>query len=184
MNQQKNVSFWSGVEIDGQSLETQGFKIGEGWQVEHEMVTSEGSFFGMVFFRKNSFGDRELVTDQAIIDQMKAMYADDQIVDAKRDATAKDFAEKLHGGDERAESMIRMHLEFEDSLEPYSMEREGGMFYQVGRNASHQFYFGMKEGQAYRYACGEGWEDEDTGEWNLDESQYPVDNWDGYCGHF
>ncbi len=179
---QKNVSFWSGVDIDGQSLETQGFKIGEGWRTEHEMVTTEGSFFGIVFFRKDGFGDRELVTDQTIIDQIKAMHAEDQTIDAKRDAIAKDLAEKLHGGDERAEYMIRLHLEFEDSLEPSPTERKGILFFPVGRNATHEFYFGMKDGKSFRCSVGPCWDD--NGEEGLDILVSEVKDWSGYCGHF
>ena len=42
----------------------------------------------------------------------------------------------------------------------------------------------MKDGQAYRYSCGEGWEDEETGKWELEELFDPVDDFSGYCGHY
>ena len=47
---------------------------------------------------------------------------------------------------------------------------EGGVtFYQIGRNASHEFYVGQMGKFFLTYSCGEGFEDEE-GNIEMDES--------------
>ncbi len=64
-------------------------------------------------------------------------------------------------------------------IEPYPVE--GIVFYQVGRNASHEFYAGAKDGRRYTFTSGEDY-DED-GNFRPDKRVYEVEKW-GYMGHY
>ncbi len=63
--------------------------------------------------------------------------------------------------------------------------RNGVRFYQVGRNASHEFFIGVDaDGQRYVHAVGEnGWDENDNP--IIGERIYPVESFAGhYLGHY
>ena len=64
------------------------------------------------------------------------------------------------------------------------VRREGIAFFVAGRNASHEFYVGAKDGQRYVLAVGCDWEISEDGEEEFvcSEDHWPVETW-GYIGH-
>jgi len=156
MNDRKNVCYRSYGEISkGIFLDTAGYCLDDS-EDRYEVVLTEGMLFGKIFLRQDSFGEHIPVTDPKVIARVLALQAEDAAIDAARDAMAQSLADRLHDGNALAVTMFRSHLEFEGSLELFPVEHEGISFYQVGRNASHEFYLGLKDGQAYCYSCGEG----------------------------
>ena len=181
MSDRKNVCFLGSCDAgNGVELDTAGYCLDDD---RYEIVLTEGPFHGRVLWRKDYFEDPIPVSDQSIIVRVLALQAEDTAIDAARDAEALALAERLHEGNPEAAQLLRAHLEFEDSLEVCPHEHEGVIFYQVGHNASHQFFFGMKDGQCYQYSSGDGGEDE-NGVWQLEEDFGPVDDMSGYCGHY
>ena len=57
--------------------------------------------------------------------------------------------------DRLMQSVLRMSREFNDGYLCAPCQKEGIDFYPVGRNASHEFYLGVKDGRMYRMAIGE-----------------------------
>ncbi|MEK7158924.1 MAG: hypothetical protein AAB575_00420 [Patescibacteria group bacterium] len=95
-------------------------------------------------------------------------------------------------GDPAAEEMIACHLAYlalHHVLEIYidkelSPTMKGGIaFFQVGRNATHDFYMGMKDGKRYGLYIGPGDCDE-NGRETTDVRITEVSDWKGYWGHY
>ena len=179
------TSGWTHNDTD-EWYESIGFNLGSGTsRDEFQIVVTPGKLFGHVFKRDSETRDRVEVTDPDQIAKVRALYDEDLAIQSSRHERAKTLAEQLHAGNPQAVEMFKAHLDFNDGdVDSDPLEYNGVVFYQVGRNASHQFFFGMKDGQAYRYSCGEGWEDEETGKWELEELFDPVDDFSGYCGHY
>jgi len=101
-----------------------------------------------------------------------------------------EYAAELADGDEMLESILRVHLWYEGGRH-CPTEYEGITYYQVGRNASHSFYWGWEDGQKYRMSCGEGGCKEegcDHEDWtkcgtSLEYYVAKVDDFSGYNGH-
>ena len=111
-------------------------------------------------------------------------------------ARAKIMAERLFQGNTLAEEFLRWHMEFQGEARvtesPYMVD--GIPFYQVGRNTSHEFFAGMRDGQLYRCAIGEEIAVDEQGNELLDEEGEPrivyephvteARDLSGYWGHF
>jgi hypothetical protein len=91
------------------------------------------------------------------------------------------------GGDEKLTMCLYGNMQYNMSMVPDMpyMREDGAGWWQVGRNASHEFYLGfLADGSFARASCGEEGEDEDG---------YPIDKWHqralapgeaiGYIGH-
>ncbi len=91
---------------------------------------------------------------------------------------------KFAKGDELLASVIELHLEYIQSLEPRSCQQQGIDFYVVGHNASHVFYLGVKDGEIWKHVFGESaTEMYEDGFPKIEEKTYKSDGF-GYCGHF
>ena len=80
-------------------------------------------------------------------------------------------AKEMAGGEPGLEAILRWHMEFTGGRIE-STTFQDIRFYQVGRNASHNFYAGFKDGKRYTYALGEDMVDKDETEESLKEKGY------------
>jgi hypothetical protein len=139
---------------------------------------------GTVFESDEDGWDWVPCEDAELIARVKRLAAEDAEVLAQRDAIAKQQAD----GDPLLEAVIRQHLWFTDGWldEPHALVPDGHTdsvdFYMVGRNASHQFSVGTKDGRRFTYSAGESCEEDEDGIPGLDESCREVEEW-GYIGH-
>lgn len=97
--------------------------------------------------------------------------------------TIRRVAVKFAKGDELLASVLELHLEYIQSLEPRQQHEEGVDFYVVGHNASHVFHMGVKDGEIWKYVFGESDEFDDEGFPKHESKVYKSDGF-GYCGHF
>jgi hypothetical protein len=129
------------------------------------------------------YGTQELSEDEAIISTIKTQVEQDKEVVHAREKVAEILSDK----DPVLAGILRMHLEFNNgAIDKYPIKLDGITFYKVGRNASHEFSLGVKDGKLYKHSIGEG-------EWNEEENFYTVDEHIrevkegegfGYIGHF
>lgn len=120
----------------------------------------------------------KLITDPEIIKNIKEQVEKDQEIDKARQQVAELLSAKVE-----LQQILRWHMEYtRGGIRP--TEKDGIVFYQVGHNASHEFYAGYKDGQLYEYTCGESWEPEDNPNLpGISEYVRPVEEF-GYMGHF
>lgn len=130
---------------------------------------------GCVYLYKN-FPNTE-ITDPEIIGKIEALTEEDELIQNARQQAVEILAKS-----DVMRDILRMHMEFTGGeIEP--IEKDDIVFYQVGRNASHEFYAGYKDGQKYVYTCGETWDSEnDPHTPGTEEKITPVNEW-GYMGH-
>jgi len=137
------------------------------------------------------------VTDEAILQQIRNFPLEDRQIELARQEVAVQRAKEDFSGDTRAVTMFCTALAFncfaleQEDDNPYTQptSKNGISFYQVGRNASHSFYMGMKlqdDGEIHCYSGAYGEEfDEKTREWDHVFTHHEVDSWSGgYYGHF
>jgi len=131
---------------------------------------------------------RTEITDDAVVSAVMTLIDQDKETLAAREA----FAVEMSNGDPILARVLTWHLWFNTSLgNPYRVE--GVDFYEVGRNSSHQFYAGVKDGQRYRMSSGYDSTYDEKGEPILDSHGYEVEelvqnvsevsSFDGYYGH-
>jgi hypothetical protein len=96
-------------------------------------------------------------------------------------------------GDVVAEEMIARHLVylvFHTNREKYlwlglsPIVKNGIVFFEVGHNASHYFYIGIRDGKRFQMSVGPNGYDEKTDTEIIKEHVGEVNDWNGYCGHF
>jgi len=119
------------------------------------------------------------VTDPAVVSRVRTMRDEDlETADARMQ-----YAVALSDGCEDLAEVLGWHLWFCDGSMMEPIVEEGISFYQMGRNASHSFYAGVKDGKRFTMSCGDDDYDDDAEEWI---SSYHVvevtDGW-GYMGH-
>jgi hypothetical protein len=183
----KNICGWG---ADSQGSEFTFYVVGEYPENKEYRLLENGQVF-----EGDSFDPVE-VTDPSVMAMVKGLAEADRQIDAARRARAKQLAKQLHGGDPRAEDMFLWHMEFRNGdVAPTPLTRNGVNFYQVGRNASHSFFLGMKNGKCFHRSFTFWLEEDMYGQLVLDEDGAPkeveeehirqVHSWRGlYCGHF
>jgi len=118
--------------------------------------------------------------DEELYQKVLAMEQHDYDVAKARDK----YAVELAKGDEVLVLVYRYALEYGNGQIEDPMERDGVTLYKVGRNASHDFYLGSKDGKLYKAAM--------CGEWN--EKEEYIEDWSDpreveslqgeYLGHY
>lgn len=125
----------------------------------------------------------EFSTDPELIAEMnRRIELTEQIENAR-----KQQAKKLANGNKILETIFKLHICFTDGEIRVPYIFEDIKFYQVGRNATHVFYLGGRNGKLYRYSsCGlfydknEGYFADEA----VDEYYHEVENLaDEYIGH-
>lgn len=101
----------------------------------------------------------------------------------------QDSAKQAAYGDETFEHILRVAMEYAGvkSVEKLYPHIENNIaFFQVGRNASHEFYLGRRDGETWKMSIGEGMEEDEYGIPVLDKHirKLGPDESFGYCGHF
>jgi hypothetical protein len=116
-------------------------------------------------------------------------------LESKIEAQAKLMAERLFEGNALSAEFLRWHMYFRGearvTASPYVVD--GIRFFLVGKNASHSFFAGMRDGQLYRCALGDEVEEDAQGNEVLDADGFPVvtckpsvtavEDMSGYWGH-
>lgn len=115
------------------------------------------------------------VEDPSIINKVKNLSEKDASIKEAR----KQRAEQLAGGDEDLEHVYYWNMEYSNGdVDKKPLKKDEIDFYQVGRNASHDFFVGVKDGKKYRLSFM-------SGEFNEDSLQKEeINDWEGYFGHY
>lgn len=159
-------------------------------------------------YQEKQAGDFEKIEDPFLIQTVQKLIASHDNEVSAREKRLKQRAEELANGAPQLKLIYELHLSFghKENLDIHPIEKQGINFYAVGRNSSHYFYLGVKEGQLYEMTQGEedlataGIIDQTT--INLDEEEVlrdqggsivaifrehirPVDSLEGlYLGHY
>jgi len=144
-----------------------------------EYVLSED---GSVFERHDS--DFKNVHDPAILEAVNRKFAADKTISQARDNLALVLSE----GNSVMQQILRIHLEYYGgTIDTSPTEEDGIKFYIVGRNSSHEFYLGMRDGKVFKMAFGDvagSWDEEnDRPIYKSRVSEVNPDDF-GYLGHF
>lgn len=95
------------------------------------------------------------------------------------------IAEKMADGDSVLAEIILAAMRYARSEKPHTTEHEGIVFYCMGHNASHEFYVGRKDGETWKYVCGESLELDEQGYPGFEQHVYKCTHPGlGYCGHY
>jgi hypothetical protein len=78
--------------------------------------------------------------------------------------------------------IISAHLGYMGSKLPITIVKNGIELYCVGRNASHEFYLGRKNGETWKYVVGESVEEDEDGYPKVECRMTKIEDI-GYCGH-
>ena len=150
-----------------------------------EYVLNERDGSSLVFDSETE----ELVSDEKIISAIKAKCEEDWEISCARGKVAEIFSNQ----NPILARILRIHLEYEGAMaaghfkknfkcEPY--QKDGIDFYEVGHNATHHFYLGIKDGKVYKRSSYYDYNPE-THEHIDEERVYEVPADDlGYIGHF
>lgn len=176
----KNAQAWSSIQVDGNRERTTLYAVGE---TTYALVKGRQGQPDRIFLDpwRNADPNAEptLIEDQSIIEGVLAQAKeDDEILNAREELAAREA-----GDNEILKDILDMHLSYNRGrIQPDVDEESGVTFYQVGRNASHEFYAGEKDGQKYIMSFGEdGWDDDkDEPIWK--KNVHKTDEW-GYMGH-
>ena len=118
------------------------------------------------------------VTCEDIINEIR----DQNIQDALIHTARKHLAKLAAGGDPIIAGIFSIHIQFNGGEIDDPLILENIPFWQVGRNSTHGFYLGVKDGQRYRMSEYWDW-DKEEGD-RLEQQISPVDDFSGYIGHF
>ena len=172
------------------SMERKQYLIVEGWQdVKTHMELSPdhpaiASFLNVPY----DLEARAFITGvegERIATEILRMKKEDEAIASARTARVHELAQ----GDAILAEILGWHMEYNRGRISELTIKEGVTLYQVGRNASHDFYAGVKNGQRYHYSYAEGAPivDPETGEergYKMDESLREVEDFEGYYGHY
>jgi hypothetical protein len=126
-------------------------------------------------FAQDENGNLVPSDDPKVLSSVEILELEDRKVCDARARLAIRYSE----GNPILERILWIHLEFnEGRINPHP--HEGVLFFSVGRNASHEFSVGVKDGKCYVHSIGESCRE---GEWEEDVREVAADNW-GYVGHF
>jgi hypothetical protein len=131
----------------------------------------------------------EVITDEKIISTIRAKLEEDWEISSARDK----IADVLSNQNPVLTKILRLHLEYESAragdfynknFDCRPCKRNGIDFYEVGHNATHHFYLGIKDGKVYKLSTYYDY-DPETGKHIDEEHIHEVtgDDW-GYIGHF
>jgi hypothetical protein len=171
----KRSTFFS-INGDGSSFSGESYCVDD---TDFAVSDSDGD----VYFKSGN-GNYEFVTNPEIRKLVLGLRERDHEISIARSAIAQLYSE----GDPILGEAIRMHLEFSDGrLQPFFFQ--GIPFFKVGRNATHEFYAGAKDGKRQVLCCWTAYDRDENGnadgetertDFSLDEAG---EEW-GYIGHF
>ena len=123
--------------------------------------------------------DFERVVDKVVLKRLEALHIEDEQIKDER----QQEVQRLAAGNDDLAFILQIHAEGHDGQMCPPSEFEGVQMYCVGRNASHEFYLGVKGGKRYYCSIGEGPYDEydiPTCERHFEE----ITDWPSYLGHY
>lgn len=123
------------------------------------------------------------VQDSQIISAIRNLELEDFQIRQARQVEAHRLAAEM--GEALLATPIFYNMFFNDGAPDkptfFQEQAPGIPFFQVGRNSSHQFYMGAKDGQRYRVSTGYDYTPEDGEIFCVNLSK--TDDWSGYWGH-
>jgi len=150
------------------------------WENRGESYLLEDGENGRIFRGENTLVQ---VHDQAIIDEILNQATQDFLIYASR----RYLAEEEAGGDDTLYRILIMSINYAGGVidEPEYHDYDGVSipFWEVGRNSSHEFYYGYLESTGQLYKMSSCYDYNEEGESFLDINIYPVDGFGGYAGH-
>ena len=123
-------------------------------------------------------GDFIPVTDENTVLVIRGLRDEDRNTLAAR----RFFAQQAGGKNEILSFILRSHMAFNDGAPEDPVIRNEISFYKVGRNSTHTFYMGTKDGKRYRLSMYFDYYNEEKKSFLREEMQ-EIPNWDGYWGH-
>ncbi|MFH1430355.1 MAG: hypothetical protein ABIG71_02405 [Candidatus Uhrbacteria bacterium] len=114
-------------------------------------VTEDGSVF---VYDEERIGDQchIPVTDPELLATVARMRAEDEAIIDAREALVRERA----NGDEVLAEVLSRHVEYQNGrVDESPRVHDGVTFYIVGRNASHEFYAGAKDGRRFVMSYGD-----------------------------
>lgn len=159
----QDIYYFQGYEIPtGEKHPKYGYNLSDRYKIEEDGVyTNEGG------------ESEEQIQDEDIINEVMKLRRRDRLIVEARNKVVENFTD-----DPILRSAIRMHMNYTDGyIQPKFEEFKGTMvpFYRIGRNSSHYFYAGYKNGQRYQMAY-DGYDD-------TRDVFRKVRAYDGYYGH-
>lgn len=150
------------------------FQVGED-SYEDRYVVDTRSGRPVVFHDKTG----EIVERREIIAAIKAQIEEDKKIKHARGKVAK----ILSDNDPTLAEILRWHLEYTGGKIKNPIQKEGVDFYQVGRNASHSFYAGVKDNNAYKMSVCYDYDHETGKDLSEEHIREVTGDW-GYMGHY
>lgn len=121
----------------------------------------------------------ELVSDKEIISIIISKFEEDQKIACARDKVS----EMLSGNNPVLAEILRMHLEYNNGRMRHPLTKDGIDFYEVGHNATHHFYLGIKDGKAYKLSTYYDYDPETHEDISEEHIREVTGDW-GYIGHY
>lgn len=122
---------------------------------------------------------RDLVKDEKIVASIKTKLEEDQHISHARG----EVAVILSDNNPVLAEILRMHLEYSNGKIGHPFTKDGIDFYEVGHNATHHFYLGIKDGKVYKLSTYYDY-DPETHEHISEEHVREVSGDLGYIGHY
>lgn len=160
--------------IHGAPVEGATYSIGE-----KEYVLISGPDGKQVICDRDRDHTFPVTKDQKAVKEILKMRRENHNISKARALHAKELAK----GDPDMKVILEWHMAFEDGPISEPIIKDGITFYKVGRNASHDFYAGTKDGKKYAYSVYKEWVGEsDTP--ILHENIREIEDWGReYMGH-
>jgi len=134
---------------------------------------------GEIWIRDTTNYTAHRVSNPEVRDSILNLRAQDMLILASRYFLAKSAA----GDDDALYRIFSEHINFTGGAIEEPTVVDDIPFWQIGRNASHSFYYGYLDGQLYRMSEGYDY-DVVTDQEYLDQTVTPISNFGGYMGHY
>lgn len=95
------------------------------------------------------------VADPFIVEQALILVAQYRAGEEGCDRRRTKLVEEAANGNEMLHKVLRASIDFNNGFLQKPSQKEGIDFYPVGRNASHEFYLGVKDGKLFSLSSGE-----------------------------
>ncbi|MFZ4768564.1 MAG: hypothetical protein ACOYLO_00165 [Ferruginibacter sp.] len=103
----------------------------------------------------------------------------------KNNNVSQKIVKQMAGSDSVLAEIITQSMKFKNSTNLIPNIKSGISFYAVGRNSSHEFYLGRKDGETWRMSAGESLKNDAEGFPLTDRHISKIEgNNFGYCGHY
>jgi hypothetical protein len=164
--------------FEGSYLQGTGYAVLQEDESYRRFILTED---GRVF--EDSSSGKVVVSDSAVVSSIEMLRDQDRETQDARNALARELAGK-HGGSALALTLFASAIWYSGGDPGEGWVREEGVsFWEVGRNASHNFFMGLRKDEDrvrfFRGSLEPGWDEENKDVWD----QREVSEFSGYYGH-